>query len=78
MTNAEAIIRLTVCYECDHHNFRRKQCFTEDEGGPLGIGLQGLVPNRLKLHWSRAIVVSVEGKGKAMTLSGMGQEDERK
>jgi hypothetical protein len=39
--------------------------------------LQELVSNRLKLHWSRAIVVSVEGKGKAMTLSGMDQEDER-
>jgi hypothetical protein len=40
--------------------------------------LQELVSNRLKLHWSRATVVSVEEKGKAMTLSGVGQEDERK
>jgi hypothetical protein len=40
--------------------------------------LQELVSNRLKLHWSRASVVSVEGKGKAVTLSGMDQEDERK
>jgi hypothetical protein len=40
--------------------------------------LQELVSNRLKLQWSRAIVVSVEGNGKAMTLSGVDQEDERK
>jgi hypothetical protein len=40
--------------------------------------LQEQVSNRPKLHWSRAIVVSVEGKGKAMTLSGVDQEDERK
>jgi len=40
--------------------------------------LQELVSNRLKLQWSRAIVVSVEGKGKAMTLSGVDREDERK
>lgn len=54
------------------------QCFTEDEGRPLGIGLQELVPNRFKLHWSRAIVVSVDGKGKALILPGVDQEDERK
>jgi retron-type reverse transcriptase len=24
---------------------------TKDEGGPLGTGLQGQVPNHLKLHW---------------------------
>jgi hypothetical protein len=40
--------------------------------------LQERVSNHPKLHWSRAIVVSVEGKGKAMTLSGVDQEDERK
>jgi len=26
------------------------QCCTKDEGRPLGIGLQELVPNHLKLH----------------------------
>jgi hypothetical protein len=56
---------------------KREQCFIEDEGRPLGTGLQEQVSNRPKLHWSRAIVVSVAGKGKAMTLSGMDQEDER-
>ena len=65
-------------YESDRHSLWRKLCFIEDEGRPLGIGLQELVSNRLKLHWSRATVVSVEEKGKAMTLSGVGQEDERK
>jgi hypothetical protein len=41
---------------------RRAQCFTEDEGRPLGTGLQEQVPNHLKLRWSRARVVSVEEK----------------
>jgi hypothetical protein len=34
----------------------------EDEGRPLGAGLQELASNHLKLHWSRAIVVSVKEK----------------
>ena len=34
----------------------------KDEGRPLGAGLQELASNRLKLHWSRAIVVSVKEK----------------
>ncbi len=32
---------------------------------PLGIGLQDQVPNHLKLLRSKAVVVSVEGKGRA-------------
>jgi hypothetical protein len=35
---------------------------TRDEGGPLGVGLQEQAPNRLKLLWSKAMVVSVEEK----------------
>ena len=35
-----------------------------DEGRSLGIGLQDQVPNRLKLLWSKAMVVSVSGKGR--------------
>jgi len=35
---------------------------TRDEGRPLGAGLQEQALNHLKLHWSRAIVVSVEEK----------------
>ena len=31
----------------------------EDEGGPLGVGLQELISNHLKLLWSKAMVVSV-------------------
>jgi hypothetical protein len=34
----------------------------EDEGRPLGAGLQEQASNHLKLHWSRAIVVSVKEK----------------
>ena len=44
---------------------RRVSCCTEDEGRPLGIGVQARVPNRLELRGSRARVVSVEGKGVA-------------
>jgi hypothetical protein len=40
-------------------------CCTRDEGSPLGIGLQGLVSNHLKLLWSKAMVVSVKEKKKA-------------
>ena len=36
-----------------------------DEGRPLGAGLQKLASNRLQLLWSKAMVVSVEGKGLA-------------
>jgi hypothetical protein len=32
---------------------------------PLGVGLQEQAPKHLKLHWLRATVVSVEGKGPA-------------
>ena len=41
------------------------QCYTRDEGRPFGAGLQGQAPNHLKLLWSKAMVVSVKGKGAA-------------
>jgi hypothetical protein len=41
-------------------------CLT-DEGRPVGTGLQGQVPNRLRRLWSKAMVVSTEGKGLART-----------
>jgi RNA-directed DNA polymerase len=41
-----------------------------DEGRPLGAGFQEQAPNHLKLHGSKALVVSVEGKGMAATVSG--------
>jgi len=49
-----------------------------DEGGPLGTGVQELVSNHLRRLWSRAMVVSAEGKGSAMTGSGDRQEEDRK
>jgi hypothetical protein len=41
-----------------------RNCLT-DEGRPLGTGLQGQVPNHLRRLWSKAMVVSTEGKGLA-------------
>ena len=40
--------------------------------------MQEWVPNHLRLHGLRALVVSVEGKGTAKTVSGEVQGDERK
>jgi len=51
---------------------------TRDEGRPLGVGLQERAPNRFKLHGSRALVVSVDGKGTAKTVPGEVQGGERK
>jgi hypothetical protein len=53
------------------------QCCLEDEGRPLGVGLQGRIPNHLKLRWSRARVVSVEEKS-CRSTAGEDQKDERK
>lgn len=41
---------------------RISSCCTRDEGRPLGIDVKAWVPNRLKLLWSRAMVVSVKDK----------------
>ena len=54
-----------VCYERNRSQVERKRCFTKDEGGPLGVGLQEQASNRHKLRRSRAVVVSVDGKGGA-------------
>ena len=51
---------------------------TRDEGRPLGVSLQEQTSNHLKLLWLSVRVVSVEGKGRATTLSGEVQGDERK
>ena len=40
-----------------------------DEGWPLGAGLQDLASNHHKLLWSKAMVVSVVGKG-TLKVSG--------
>jgi hypothetical protein len=50
----------------------------EDEGGPLGAGLQEQASNHLKLLWSKAMVVSVEEKSRHQIAAGMTQRDERK
>ena len=49
-----------------------------DEGGPLGTGWQERVPNHLRRLWSKATVVSTEGKGLGGTRSGDWQEEDRK
>ena len=36
-----------------------------DEGGPLGVGVQAQIPNRLLLLRSRGAVVSEQEKGRA-------------
>ena len=49
-----------------------------DEGRPLGTGLQEQVPNHLRRLWLKAMVVSAEGKGLALTGSGIRQEEDPK
>ena len=44
------------------------QCFIEDEGRPLEVGLQELASNHLKLRGSRVHVVSVEEKAEANSV----------
>jgi hypothetical protein len=67
-----------VCHECERPRGRVvRNCLT-DEGGPLGTGLQKQVPNHLRRLWLSAMVVCAEGKGLAMTRSGVRQEEDRK
>jgi hypothetical protein len=54
-----------------------RNCLT-DEGRSLETGLQERVSNHLRRLWSKAMVVSVEGKGLAMTRSGIRQEEDCK
>jgi len=49
-----------------------------DGGGPLGTGWQEQVPNHLRRLWPKAMVVSAEGKGLALTGSGIRQEEDPK
>ena len=56
---------------------RSKPCCMNDEGRPLGIGMQVQVSNHHELPGSRAPVVSVDGKRRGTTASGEVQEDER-
>lgn len=41
-----------------------RPCLAEDEGGPLGAAIQVEAPNRRKLLWSKAMVVSVTEKAR--------------
>jgi hypothetical protein len=52
--------------------------YAKDEGKPLGAGLQEQASNHLKLHRSRAVVVSVREKSRQRILAGTNQGDERK
>jgi transposase len=51
----------TVCHE---QAWRKPSVrnYIKDEGGPLGIRLQGRISNRLELRRSKAVVVNVDGK----------------
>jgi hypothetical protein len=68
-----------VCHE--HEDSRKavgvRNCLT-DEGRPLGVGLQEQASNHLRRLWSKAMVVSTEGKGLGRTRSGDWQEEDRK
>ncbi len=50
----------------------------KDESRSLGAGLQEQASNHLKLHWLRAVVVSVKEKARQKIVSGVSQEGERK
>ena len=52
--------------------------YSTDEGRPLGAGVQARASNHLRRLWSKAMVVSAEGKGPAVTGSGNRQEEDRK
>ena len=54
-----------------------RNCLT-DEGRSLGIGLLEQIPNHLWRLWSKATVVSAEGKGLGRTRSGVWQEEDCK
>ena len=49
---------------------RNVLCYRKDEDWPLGFALQDVIPNHHKLLWSKTTVVSVMGKGEAVTSSG--------
>ncbi len=68
-----------VRHECAWSRIREsvRNC-ARDEGRPLGAGLQEQAPNRLKLRWLRARVVSIKEKSRRKIAAGVGQGDERK
>ena len=54
------------------------RCCISDGGRSSAAALQEEVANHRKVRRLRVGVLSVAGKGRALTLSGMGQEGERK
>ena len=58
--------------------YLRHEAALRDEGRSFGTGLQGQVPNHLKLLWSKARVVSVKEKSWLKTVAGRDQGDEHK
>ena len=54
-----------------------RNCLT-DEGRPLEVDLQEWTSNHLWRLWSKAMVVSAEGKGPVTTGSGVRQEEDYK
>ena len=67
-----------MCHERERPRGRVVRSCLTDEGGPLGTGLQEWVPNHLRRLWLNAMVLCVEGKGLAMTRSGVRQEEDCK
>ena len=49
----------------------------EDEGRPLGIGLQDQIPNRLALRWDKIPGGELTRKRRGKTSPGKDQEGER-
>ena len=72
---------VTVCPERTHEvkgGVRCVRCFIEDGGGPPDVGRQVQASNHHELLGSRALVMSVDGKGAALTASGEVRGVERK
>ena len=73
-------LRRRLCATSAERAARASKCATAQlmRVGPLGTGLQEQVPNHLRRLWSKAMVVSTEGKGLERTRSGDWQEEDRK
>ena len=65
-----AELAVTVCHEHEGGRVPNVRNYLIDEGRPLGIGLQERISNHLRRLWSKAMVVSAEGKGLGRTRSG--------
>ena len=81
MSRLAQTLGVTVCPELtliEKGGYRNVGCFVEDGGGPPGVGVQALASNHHELLGLRVLVVSVDGKGVAMTASGEIRGVERK